>query len=285
MGGCFSPAVFIGRDGTERLVFSAYYKRSFTLYVADAKKPYRKLAGSEPRALAGRARVDRAVPALDRGLDRPGEDPEEAEPQAHPRGRADSWRASASDQTFLSNTFLVFGDNLGDRRFVASLQSVSSFTDFRFQYTDLSRRLQKGIQAYDSRYYFLAFNNSTGEIVRTRSPYRFTGGDIFVSYPFSRQYRLEGNVGFLSRKYDGYPVWVDTDRGVRDHQHSDVEQLPDRRSDPRRRHDGVPVLRADLGPQAEVERDLFAPHRRDAASRRGRLDARLRHELSTSGTT
>ena len=42
VGGCFSPTVLIGRDGTERLVFSAYYKRRFTLYVTDAKKPYHR---------------------------------------------------------------------------------------------------------------------------------------------------------------------------------------------------------------------------------------------------
>ena len=212
VGGCFSPSVLIGRDGTERLVFSAYYKRSFTLYVSDAKKPYRKLADLNPApSPAGPASIAPFQSSIEVSID-----PEKI--QKKPSRKliledAQILAGVASDQTFLSNTFLVFGDNLGDRRFVASLQSVSSFTDFRFQYTDLSRRLQKGIQAFDSRYYFLAFNNSTGEVVRTRSPYRFTGGDIFVSYPFSRQYRLEGNIGFLSRKYDGYPVWVDTDQG------------------------------------------------------------------------
>ena len=169
VGGCFSPAVLIGRDGTERLVFSAYYKRSFTLYVSDAKKPYRKLADLNPApSPAGPASIAPFQPSIEVSID-----PEKI--QKKPSRKliledAQILAGVASDQTFLSNTFLVFGDNLGDRRFVASLQSVSSFTDFRFQYTDLSRRLQKGIQAFDSRYYFLAFNNSTGEVVGPAAP-------------------------------------------------------------------------------------------------------------------
>ncbi len=212
VGGCFSPAILIGRDGSERLAFSAYYKRGFTLYVADAKKPFRKLAELNPASSpAGPTSIAPFQPSIEVSID-----PEKI--QKKPSRKliledAQILAGVASDQTILSNTYLVFGDNLGDRRFVASLQSVSSFTDFRFQYTNLSRRLQKGIQVYDSRYYFLGINNSTGQIVRTRSPYRFTGGDIFVSYPFSRQYRLEGNLGFLSRRYDGYPFWVDTEAG------------------------------------------------------------------------
>ncbi|MEX1244745.1 MAG: hypothetical protein WEB59_15440 [Thermoanaerobaculia bacterium] len=212
VGGCFSPAILIGRDGSERLAFSAYYKRGFTLYVADAKKPYKKLADLNPvPSPAGPTAIAPFQPSIEVSID-----PEKI--QKKPSRKliledAQILAGVASDQTILSNTYLVFGDNLGDRRFVASLQSVSSFTDFRFQYTDLSTRLQKGIQVYDSRYYFLGFNNSTGQIVRTRSPYRFTGGDIFVAYPFSRQYRLEGNLGFLSRRYDGYPFWVDSEAG------------------------------------------------------------------------
>ena len=108
------------------------------------------------------------------------------------------------DQTFLSNTILTFGDNLGDRQFVAAL-TVSSFTNFLFQYTNLGHRLQNGGEAFDQRYYFLALDNNTGQAVRApRLPVH--GRHVFGIYPMSRYFRLEGTVGFLSRKYDRYPV-------------------------------------------------------------------------------
>ena len=50
VAGVFSPTVFIGKDNTEKLVFSAYYKRRFTLYIADAKKPFKRLAELAPVA-------------------------------------------------------------------------------------------------------------------------------------------------------------------------------------------------------------------------------------------
>ena len=91
VGGCFSPAILTARDGSERLVFSAYYKRRFMLYVTDAKKPYRKLAELNPAPSPAGPSHDRSVPALDRGLGRPRKD-REAEPQALPRERPDPGR-------------------------------------------------------------------------------------------------------------------------------------------------------------------------------------------------
>jgi hypothetical protein len=97
---------------------------------------------------------------------------------------------------------LIFGDNLGDRRFIASLESVSSFTNFTFIYFDLTRRLQKGLMLFDDRTYFIAFDQSRGVIERDRRAYRQTGGLLLASYPLSRYYRLDGNLGFISRAFD-----------------------------------------------------------------------------------
>jgi dipeptidyl aminopeptidase/acylaminoacyl peptidase len=71
--------VLLARDGSERLVFSAYYKRRFTLYVNDSKKPFQKLAELNPRRLRP-AHDDRALPAVDRGRAGPREDQQEAQP-------------------------------------------------------------------------------------------------------------------------------------------------------------------------------------------------------------
>ena len=205
VGGCFSPTVLLGRDGAERLVFSAYYKRRFTLYVNDSKKPFRKLAELNPApSPAGPTTIAPFQPSIEVALD-----PEKITKKPSRKlilEDAQVVAGLATDQTFLSNTILTFGDNLGDRRAIFQLQSVSSFTNISLQYIDLGRRLQKGAEAFDQRYYFLALDNTTGQVVRTRLGYRFTGGDFFAAYPFNRYYRLEGSLGFISRKYDGYPI-------------------------------------------------------------------------------
>ncbi len=205
VGGCFSPTVLIGRDGSERLVYSAYYRRRFTLYVNDSKKPFRRLAELNPApSPAGPSTIAPFQPSIEVSLD-----PEKITKKPSRKlilEDAQIIAGLATDQTFLTNTILTFGDNLGDRRFIATLQSVSSFTNFQLQYIDMGHRFQKGVQAFDSRYYFLALDNTTGQVVRSRLGYRFTGGNFFGDYPLNRYYRLEGSLGFLSRKYDGYPV-------------------------------------------------------------------------------
>jgi hypothetical protein len=209
VGGCFSPTVLLARDGSERLVFAAYYKRRFGIYVNDSKKPFRKLAELNPApSPAGPTTIPPFQPSIEVSLD-----PEKINKKPSRKLYLENAQVVAglsSDQTFLSNTILTFGDNLGDRQFVAALQTVSSFTNILFAYTNLSHRLQWGAEAYDQRYYFLAVDNNTGQTVRSQLAYRFTGGDIFGNYPLNRYWRLENQVGFLSRKYDGYPV-VDKD--------------------------------------------------------------------------
>src|SRR5438445_494315 len=97
-----------------------------------------------------------------------------------------------TDQTFVSNTILVFGDNLGDRRFVAAVQSLSSYTNIFLQYVDLSKRLQKGFALFDDRQYYIGMDNSFGFVraVRASRIYRETGRNCTLSYPVSR-YSLE----------------------------------------------------------------------------------------------
>jgi Tol biopolymer transport system component len=70
VAGVFSPTVFIGKDNTEKLVFSAYYKRRFTLYIADAKKSVRRLPDLAPSiSPAGPHSITTFQPAIDDALD------------------------------------------------------------------------------------------------------------------------------------------------------------------------------------------------------------------------
>jgi hypothetical protein len=207
VGGCFSPTILIGRDGGERLVFSAYYKRQFTLYVTDAKKPFKRLAELNPApSPAGPTTIPPYQAPIEVSID-----PEKVDKKPSRKLMLEDAQilvGVGTDQVFLSNTYLTFGDNLGDRKFIATIQSVSSFVNYGAAYIDQSDRLQKGVTGFYQSYYFIAQNVNTGEIVRTQQAFKFIGGNAFGSYPFNRYYRLEGSVGFLSRKYDSYPVWV-----------------------------------------------------------------------------
>jgi hypothetical protein len=212
VGGCFSPSVLVGAEGTERLVFSAYYKRQFTLYVTDAKKPYRKLAELNPApSPAGPTTIAPYRPAIEVAVD-----PEKIQKRAGHKlylENAQILVGFGADNQILSNTFLTFGDNLGERNLTFLFNTVSTFTNFLIQYGDLSRRLQKGVEVYDTRQYYYTYIDPTNPFNnQTRQAYRFTGGDVFGNYPFNRYYRLEGTVGFVSRVYGNeqiptYPVW------------------------------------------------------------------------------
>ena len=212
VAGAFSPTVFIGRDNTEKLVFSAYYKRRFTLYIADAKKSVQRLPDLAPAiSPAGPESETPFQPAIEVAID-----PEKIRPRGSRRLQLEDAQVVAgvnTDQTFVSNTVLVFGDNLGDRRLIAVLQSLSSFTNFQFIYFNLRNRLQKGFALFDDRTYFLAFDQSQNQIERGRRAYRQTGGLLLANYPLSRYYRIDGQVGYISRSFD-FPFVVQNNDGT-----------------------------------------------------------------------
>ncbi len=212
VGGCFSPSVLLARDGGERLVFSAYYKRQFTLYVTDAKKPYQKLAELNPApSPAGPTTIAPYQPAIEVAID-----PEKIDKKPSRKlflENAQILAGVGADGRFISNTYLTFGDNLGERHLGFLLDTVSTFTNFLIEYADLSKRMQKGVQVYDTRLFYYTFidpNNPANN--QTQEAYRFTGGNLFALYPLNRYYRLEGTVGGVSRVYGStdspaYPLW------------------------------------------------------------------------------
>jgi hypothetical protein len=201
VAGAFSPTVFIGKDNTEKLVFAAYYKRRFTLYIADSKKAVRRLPDLAPAVSpAGPESETPFQPAIEVSID-----PEKIKPRASHKLQLEDAQVVAgvnTDQTFVSDTVLVFGDNLGDRRLIAQFQSLSSFTNFNFVYFNLKSRIQKGFALFDDRTFFLGFDQSRGTLERGRRIYRQTGALALASYPLSRYYRIEGQLGYISRKFD-----------------------------------------------------------------------------------
>jgi len=213
VAGVFCPTVVVGKDNTEKLLFSAYYKRRFTLYIADSRKPYKRLNELAPIASpVGPGTITPYQPAIEVAVD-----PEKVTPKISHKLQLEDAQVVAgvnTDQTFVSNTVLVFGDNLGDRRFYAIIQSLSSYTNINLTYLDISRRLQKGIQLFDDRTYYLALDQSTGvdQLNRGRRAYRITGGNFIGSYPLDRYHRIEGTLGYISRAYD-FPFVITNNDG------------------------------------------------------------------------
>ncbi|HSS45700.1 MAG TPA: hypothetical protein VLO07_10190, partial [Thermoanaerobaculia bacterium] len=203
VAGAFAPTVFVGKDNAEKLVFTAYYKRRFTLYIADPKKPVRKLSELNPSVSpAAAGAIAPFQPAIEVAVDR-----EKLQPKAGHKLFLENAQVIAgvnTDQTFYSDTILIFGDNLGDRRFIAVIESLAGFTVFDFSYWNLAHRLQTGIRAFDSRTYYLGVGQLGGQLTlqRAQQAARYTGGSLLGLYPLSRYFRLEGDLSFISRSVD-----------------------------------------------------------------------------------
>ena len=201
IGGAFGPASLTGPDGQEKVVFTGFQAQQFQLYLADAKKPVKRLeekapapAALTPAAAAG------FVPAVEVAVD-----PEKV--NRNPKFKLFLENASvqggiASDQTFLSQVRLDFSDYLGNKRVFVLFDSVSTFTNFRIGYFNLAKRFQWGLQIYDQRSFFYAIDYNEADLVSRQRTYKETGLTINGIYPLSRATRVDANIGFISRTLD-----------------------------------------------------------------------------------
>ena len=200
IGAALGPAAFIGPDGQEKIVFSGFQGLRFQLYVADAKKPFKRLdERALPPAAVKTGGTAGFVPAVEVAVD--------PEKLSRPKFKLflDNAQVLAgvnSDQTFVSQVLLSFSDYLGDRRAFFQFDSVSTFSNFRIGYFNIAKRFQWGVQLYDDRQFFYGYNYETGDYTRDQRISRNTGVSVSGYYPISRYTRLEGNVGFLSRSLD-----------------------------------------------------------------------------------
>ncbi|HTS01297.1 MAG TPA: hypothetical protein VMN04_02155 [Thermoanaerobaculia bacterium] len=200
IGAAVGPAAFTGPDGQEKVVFSGFQGLRFQLYMADAKKPFRRLDEKAPPPAPLKAEAGSGfVPSEEVTID-----PEKI---SRPKFKLFVDNASLiaginSDQTFVSQVVLSFSDYLGNRRAFFQFDSVSTFSNFRVGYFNIGHRFQWGAQVYDQRSYYYGYDYNTGNIVRDQRISRNTGVSLLGTYPFTRYTRLEGNVGYVSRSLD-----------------------------------------------------------------------------------
>jgi outer membrane protein assembly factor BamA len=91
---------------------------------------------------------------------------------------------------------------MGDHRFFVSATTVSSFANVSGAYINLKHRTRWGGRVFDFRDYYLS--TSIGGDVQRDQIQRYTGATVFAQFPFSRYYRVEGEVGFIDSSQDAY---------------------------------------------------------------------------------
>ena len=199
VGGTFTPLVFTGTNNRERMVFSSYYKGQWRLYSAPTDKP---LHEAEKTTLPS-APIQPNERSVFKSTSEFFIDEEKIEKTRGFKLFIDDVQVNAgvtSDQLFVSRSTIFMSDMLGDRRFIASLDSVSTFSNFDFLYLNMRKRWNWGARLFDNRSFYFTQDQQTFELNR-RQLYRQTGMMGLVSYPFTRYHRLDGGLGYLSRDY------------------------------------------------------------------------------------
>ena len=209
VGGSFTPVVFIGTESKERLIFSSYYKGRWRLYTTTTDSPLKtaekSVLATEPLLSSERtsflAPVEVAI------------DPEKIDTYGRFKLFVDDIQVNAgvnSDQTFISRSVIYMSDMLGNRRFIAALDSVSTFSNFDFIYLDLTRRFSWGVRLFDDRTYFVQQGQFGQQLEDRRLVYRTTAALGLLSYPFDRYHRVDFGAGYALRSYNE-PRLLDVD--------------------------------------------------------------------------
>jgi len=200
VGGCFTPVVFIGQNNRERMVFASYYKRRWQLFSTPTDKPLHAAEKTTlPSAPLQAESRQQFQPPVEVAIDE--------EKIDKPRGFklfVDDVEVNAgvtSDQLLVSRSTIFMSDMLGNRRFIASLDSVSSFSNFDFLYFDLQHRTNWGFRLFDQRSFYVTPTNVSGSLFERHQLYRETGAMGILSYPFDRYHRIDGGIGFEKRNY------------------------------------------------------------------------------------
>lgn len=204
IGAATNPVAVPTREG-ERVVYQAYTKGHYWLYETDPAEG--KPAGREeaPQEVTQR---EPYVPAVTVTVSK-----DKIEPVKSRKLFIDNAQALVgvnSDNTLISQVYLSFADQYGDRRVDLLLESVSGFSNFQFSYLNLAKRLQWGATVFDNREYYIYGASLEGNVLR-QQVYRETGAAAFAQYPLSLYHRVGGAVGYLDRTA-AYPV--QTELGV-----------------------------------------------------------------------
>lgn len=203
--GCFQPTVLSSPDGSERLVYTAFWKGNFDLYQTDLSDPVTEAQiVSTDAQLSGEALspddVARFEPAIEVAVD----DANREDYGGFHFFIEDLGGAIgiSDDQTFLASTIIRFSDFMGDRRIIAAFSSVESFQNFDVIYADLRNRWQWQVHLFDDRDFFIVRDQRTGFFDRGRRAISLSGLTGSLVYPINVGHRAEIGLGYIFRDLD-----------------------------------------------------------------------------------
>lgn len=198
-GGAINPVPGASIEG-ERIGFQAFHRGGWDLYVADADQGA-PVGRSVPAD--NEVKLEPFVPAVSITID-----PEQGKKLRRRKlylEDAQVFVGVDNVQNFLSQTYLTFSDQYGDRRLFVLLNTIDTFSNFTINWMNLEPRLQWGASIYDFRtFYITGYDPERGDVTARQQAYRVTAAEANGRYPFSRYYRVEAAVGYLDRQ-SNYP--------------------------------------------------------------------------------
>jgi hypothetical protein len=215
--GCFTPTVLAATgDEKEKLVFTSMWKGQFDLYLLDIEEPI-----SEPVVVTDLATVapepisieelPEFEPAIEVSIDDRNRDTYGG--KKFFLENAGGTVGISDDQTLLGFAYLQFSDFLGDRRIIATFQSIESFQNFDVIYANLTNRWQWQVHLFDDRDFFIGQDASLGFVQRGRALFSQTGVIGTLSYPFNVSHRFEIGAGWIYREFDQQTFDFDPETG------------------------------------------------------------------------
>jgi WD40 repeat protein len=113
---------------------------------------------------------------------------------------AQAYAGVDTNQTYTGRILLTFSDNLGDKRIIADLSAIETYSNFNLIYADISHRLQWYLRLFDSRAFYIGQDIVTGRLVRGQQSFQESGAIGTIVYPFSFYHRIEIGAGYMIRK-------------------------------------------------------------------------------------
>jgi len=198
--GCFQPTILQEPDGTERLVYTGYWKGRYDLYVTDVDEPVAEpetLELSDQPVVMGEMAV--YEPDIQVAVDEANQD--EYGGFNFFLEDAQGFVGVDDDSTLVGRAIITFSDYLGDRRFIGIFDSQNSFSNFDLRYLNLRNRWQWQIQLFDQREFYTLQDRTRGDIERIEEAFEQTGVIGSLIYPFGLNTRVEFGAGYVLRKF------------------------------------------------------------------------------------
>ncbi len=193
-GGIFQPQDRPAQEGKDTVVATTFSKGRFRLFEVDVTKPLEVISPEE------RAEQITDLEPFEAPLKLTVDEEEKAPLKKrtyHIETVPQVGIGVANDGTIYGDAFLLFSDLLGDRRFWVNVTSVANYQNFDVGYVNLESRLHYNFRIIDYRD-FVLYGTTSGELDRVRAN-RVTGGSAGLSYPLSKNYRVEASLGVYGR--------------------------------------------------------------------------------------